>query len=189
MNWCYLLPPLPVVALLVYSILAAVLSERRGTAAAAAVNATSTGGAGAADWTSAQATLYATLVAVRNVELQAHWARYNIQAAINAGLLFAFVSARPSSFIEGNRTVIGMGGLLLAALWLWMAAGSKNVLVGRWDRHIRTFETQHPHCPYPLFSVVNREQSQHLIFQPLSFVQWLLPALVASAWLYFLVCP
>jgi hypothetical protein len=171
--------------------LVAVLSRQQRRSASAAVGraAASPAEQSNTDWTPQLATLYATLVATRNVELQVHWARYNIQAAINAGLLFAFVSARPLAFIDEHRTVIALGGLFLTILWFWMTAESKNVLVGRWDRHIRQFEERHPACPYPLLSEVNREQSQYLIRQPLSFVQWVLIMLVASAWLYFLVCP
>jgi len=140
-------------------------------------------------WSSPVASLYVALVNVRNAELQAHWARYNIQSALNLGFVvavFAASSSNPDSFVAQHKVYFAAAGLLLAAVWLWFTVESKVVLTNRWDRHIRQFEQMHKAAlPYDLFTRVADEEKNRW-FGAMTLVQRLFPIVFIVAWVVYL---
>ena len=74
-------------------------------------------------------TLHASLIAVRNLELQMLWTRFNIHLVVNGGFLLAFLSAGKESTLAGLGGAPHFFGLLLAGLWLW------SEIVGRDNLH------------------------------------------------------
>lgn len=74
---------------------------------------------------------YQQAVTIRNAELQVLWVRYNIQAALNIGLLVAIMGLRQESLLARVPAVMTTGaGVLLAFMWLWT-----TVYGGRWLQH------------------------------------------------------
>lgn len=84
--------------------------------------------------------LYQTFVSVRNAELIAYWSRYNIQTVLNFGLIAAALSAKPGSFVDQHRILIGVGGILLSFVWIGFILMSKKLLTKRWEFYIREYE-------------------------------------------------
>ncbi|MDP2157987.1 MAG: hypothetical protein Q8K68_09795 [Nitrospirota bacterium] len=102
--------------------------------------------------------LYSALVSIRNVELTAYWTRYNIQSAINFGLLAATLASSEDSFIGKHITYAAIAGLILTLIWLTFVVKGKELLTGRWERHIRTYEENTHEVKYKLFCEVKKEE-------------------------------
>ena len=102
--------------------------------------------------------LYSALVSVRNVELTAYWTRYNIQSAINFGLLAAALASSADSFIGKNMVYAAIAGLILTLIWITFVVKGKKLLTGRRERHIRTYEENTHEVKYKLFCEVKKEE-------------------------------
>lgn len=102
--------------------------------------------------------LYSALVSIRNVELTAYWTRYNIQSAINFGLLAATLASSGDSFIGKHITYAAIAGLILTLIWLTFVVKGKKLLTERWERHIRTYEENTHEVKYKLFCEVKKEE-------------------------------
>jgi hypothetical protein len=137
------------------------------------------------EWNGPVATMYAALVAVRNAELQAHWARYNIQSVLNLGFGLAVFGAGEKSFIHDHQPLMAAAGLILSLLWLGFAIESKRILTDRWDYHLRLFEGQYQQqLPYKLFRLVEAVERTWSA-RALTFLQRLLPGIFIVAWLSY----
>ena len=84
--------------------------------------------------------LYASLVAARNTELTIYWARYNIQAILNFGLLAATMQAPGGSLLNPIPRVILGAGIFLALTWFGLTIMGKRLLEQRWQTYIRRCE-------------------------------------------------
>ena len=102
--------------------------------------------------------LYTALVDVRNTELAVYWTRYNIQSAINFGLLAAVLASNSDSFIRKYIEFTAPAGFLLALIWLLFLVKGKQLLTGRWERHIRNYEKNTPEVKYRLFCEIENEK-------------------------------
>jgi hypothetical protein len=130
--------------------------------------------------------IYRELVTVRNTELIVYWARYNIQSAINFGLLVAVLANKPESFIGRHMECTAFAGILLALIWLLFIVFGKKLLIGRWERHIRTYENNISEVKYRLFSKVKEEEESKCIVQRywdnLTILSCSLPLFCIGAW-------
>lgn len=134
-------------------------------------------------WNPAVVTNYSALVTVRNTELQAHWARYNIHAVLNVGWAAAVFAARAGSFIYDHQQIAAGVGAILSLLWLGFVIESKWILTDRWDCHLRQFEGQYrEQLPYTLFTLVNAVEGRSCL-RALTFLQRLPPAILLVAWI------
>jgi hypothetical protein len=103
---------------------------------------------------------YTAFINVRNAELAAYWTRYNIQAVLNLGLLFAALSAEPHSVIGQHMFTISIGGFCLAVIWLFMTIWSKRLITKRWDKNIRRYERSYSKELFPLFTLVEAKENK-----------------------------
>lgn len=130
--------------------------------------------------------LYAALVQIRNAELAAHWARYNIQLAVNFGLLVAVVSRREDSLVAHRIHCISIIGVVLALIWFWFARQSTKRLSGRWEKHLRIYEDTIARPEHRLFQKIADEESKKswLVrnWHNLNLFTWALPFLCLGAW-------
>lgn len=136
--------------------------------------------------------LYVALVNIRNTEVTAYWARYNIQAVLNYGLLAAALSAKPDmpllSPVPAALTVVG---ILLALVWVGFVIVSKWVLVRRWERFLMDYERRFLRAGdevpcLGVFSVVFKEESARSAVvrntRNLNLLALLMPFLCILAW-------
>lgn len=61
---------------------------------------------------------YSAVVAMRNVELQTLWTRFNIYLIMNGGFLLAYVSSESGKFLNRHETISATFGFVFALLWL-----------------------------------------------------------------------
>ena len=83
---------------------------------------------------------YQHIISVRNTELQALWARYNIQSVINVGFIVAIMGLPERSrlaLVPG--WVILVSGLLLACVWVWTAVSGRRWL-SYWNTKLAELE-------------------------------------------------
>jgi hypothetical protein len=87
--------------------------------------------------------IYTALVNVRNTELSVYYARYNILAVINIGLIAAVLATRHDSrFLSPLPCWIVLGGCALSLVWLGFAALGKRLFTERWEVYLRRFERE-----------------------------------------------
>ncbi len=67
------------------------------------------------DRTTAARAAYSEIVAVRNVEVETHWTRYNIQIVLNSTILFGFLAVTLPSDLTGPTACLGSA---LTPIWL-----------------------------------------------------------------------
>lgn len=86
---------------------------------------------------------YTALVNVRNTELSVYYARYNIQAVINFGLIAAVLATRQDSrFLSPLPLWIVLGGCALSLVWLGFAVVGKRLFAERWEGYLRRYESE-----------------------------------------------
>jgi hypothetical protein len=130
--------------------------------------------------------LYAAFVQIRNTELAAHWTRYNIQFAVNFGLLVAVLSRSENSLVAHRIHCISIVGFMLTLVWFWCAVQGKKLVSGRWEKHLRIYENAVPRPEHRLFQRVADEESKKswLLknWQNLNLLSLALPSLAVGAW-------
>jgi len=134
--------------------------------------------------------LYAPLVDLRNTELSIYWTRYNILSAVNFGLLAVVLSASDDSFVPTMRTLVSLGGVLIAVIWLLFTVKGKQLLKNRWDQNISIYENKCIDNPdLRLFSRVLENESKKKWLRKnwdnLNILARSLPALCIVAWIIF----
>src|SRR5438128_2342560 len=131
-------------------------------------------------------TLYTALVQIRNAELAAHWLRYNIQFAVNFGLLAAVLTRATDSFVAAHLHFIAIIGFEVALIWLLLALQSKKIISRRWEKHLRIYEDTIARPEHRLFQQVAEEERKKTWWrrnwQNLNFLTWALPSLCLLAW-------
>jgi hypothetical protein len=131
--------------------------------------------------------LYSALVSIRNAELTAYWTRYNIQSAINFGLLAAALASSENSFIGKHMVYAAIAGLILTLIWIVFVVKGKKLLTGRWERHIRTYEKNTHEVKYKLFCEVKKEEDSkgnlRRAWDNLDVLARCLPTLCIVAWI------
>ena len=127
---------------------------------------------------------YQQILAVRNVELQVLWNRYNILAVLNAGLLLGAFGQSPQSFWAiGPRWLLPSLGVLLCALWLYTAVYG-GLWLRRWETELRTYEVQNPEV-YPLFKTVYESPPKGTWTQLYPALG--IPVVLVAVWVFFFV--
>lgn len=82
--------------------------------------------------------IYSTLMSIRNAELAAYWARYNIQAVLNLGILtFAFQRWHQTPPLPWLVPVLG---ILLSIIWIFFIYLSKRTIEYYWDKCVSNYE-------------------------------------------------
>lgn len=125
-----------------------------------------------------------SLVAVRNVELETYWNRYNIQIALNGGLLVA-VLATPSGSRIGTVPVslVCFGGIVVALCWLAMVLQGKAWL-HCWDEELSLFEqTLGEQAIYPLFTRIRSSAPALNPWLNITAVAMAAPVLCVFSWI------
>jgi hypothetical protein len=136
--------------------------------------------------------LYISLVNTRNTEVTAYWARYNIQAVLNFGLLAAVLSAKPeTSLLYPLPAALPAVGVLLGIMWIAFVVVSKWVLVRRWERFLRDYEESflmRPGAPASLavFTAIHAEEAARSPFmrniRNLNLLALIMPVICIGAW-------
>jgi hypothetical protein len=130
--------------------------------------------------------LYATFVQIRNAELAAHWMRYNIQFAVNFGLLATVAMKARDSFVAAHLHCIAIIGVDLALIWFFLAAQSRKTIINRWEKPLQIYEDVIARPEHRLFQKLAEEDSKKLWFvrnwQNLNLLAWALPSLCLFAW-------
>jgi len=83
--------------------------------------------------------LYASVLEVRNKELDVLWMRFNIHFLVNGGFLIAVLSASSESVLRSAGKIPYWFGLIIAILWLLSEISGRFSLHYR-DGKIRVFE-------------------------------------------------
>jgi hypothetical protein len=134
--------------------------------------------------------LYTALVNIRNTELSVYWTRYNIQSAINFVLLAAALASGSDSFARKHMALTVVAGLLTSIVWLLFIAKGKQLLMNRWERHIRAYEDCTPEVKYKLFTIHSAEEALKSAAQSswdnLTDLAAALPALCIIVWIVIL---
>ena len=99
--------------------------------------------------------LYASFVAIRNTELTVYWARNNILSAINFALLAVAFAGRSDSFVILHSALVGVGGIVLAVIWLLFVHKGKQLLTDRWELALKIYETTIQQSDHRLFTNVH----------------------------------
>ena len=130
---------------------------------------------------------YTALINVRNAELAAYWTRYNIQAVLNLGFLVAIFSGKSNSLIHDHLLLSSIFGLILSIIWLFITVYGKRLITERWDAHIRQYEECHSEELYPLFTLVDSEESNkgwwRRNLHNLNFLARAVPLILIILWL------
>jgi hypothetical protein len=103
---------------------------------------------------------YTAMVNVRNTELTAYWARYNIQAILNIGLMAAMLSSKPNSIMRQYMMYIAPIGIILSIIWLAFITCGKRILTKRWERYIIRYENDYLPIQHRLFANVHAEEEK-----------------------------
>ena len=131
--------------------------------------------------------LYRTFVSVRNTELTTYWSRYSVQSAINFGLLAVALASKSDSRIGAHIVFIASIGIVLAVIWLLYVTKGKQILVDRWEMHIRLYEKSTPKVKYKLFSKIKKEEDSKRtmlrIWDNLTILSCIPPILCVGAWI------
>ncbi len=134
--------------------------------------------------------LYTALVSIRNTELSVYWTRYNIQSAINFVLVAAALASGPDSFASKHMALTAVAGLLASIIWLLFIAKGKQLLMTRWERHIRAYEDCTPEVKYKLFTIHSTEEAlksaEQSSWNNLTILASALPALCIIVWIVIL---
>ncbi|MFX0139538.1 MAG: hypothetical protein ACFFDN_38205 [Candidatus Hodarchaeota archaeon] len=96
-----------------------------------------------------QEPFYSDIVNIRNTELTVYWTRYNIQAAINIGLLAVTISANPGSYISQFRVQVSILGILISCIWIGFIVLSKK-LIHMWEEYIIKYENEYLYDKIPM---------------------------------------
>jgi hypothetical protein len=130
--------------------------------------------------------LYAALVQIRNAELAVHWMRYNIQFAVNSGLLAVVAMKARDSFVAAHLHCIAIIGVELALIWFLFAAQGRKTINSRWEKRLRNYEDTIARPEHRLFQELAEEDSKKSWFvrnwQNLNLLAWALPSLCLCAW-------
>jgi hypothetical protein len=138
--------------------------------------------------------LYISLVNTRNTEVTAYWARYNIQAVLNFGLLAAVLSAKPETpLLYPLPAALPAVGILLGIVWIGFVVVSKWVLVRRWEGFLRDYEQSfltRPGAPASLavFTTIHAEEAGRSAImrniRNLNLLALTMPVICIGAWLW-----
>ncbi len=132
--------------------------------------------------------LYAAFVQIRNTELAAHWMRYNIQFAVNFGLLAAVVTRARDSFVARHLHCIAIIGIELTLIWFLLARQSKMTITSRWEKHLQIYEDMIARPEHRLFQKIADEDSKKSWFvrnwQNINLMAWALPIICLIAWCF-----
>ncbi len=144
--------------------------------------------------------IYTALVNVRNTELSVYYARYNIQAVINFGLIAAVLAAREDSkFLTPLPLWIVLGGLALSMLWLCFVIWGKRLFTRRWESYLREYEIDilaHQCLKNGLLMFTDVKDKEEKLRQPrrywdnLTILNVLVPLMASAAWMIigYLAC-
>lgn len=147
--------------------------------------------------------LYTALIRLRNQELATHWARYNVMAVANLGLLAAVHTSSVAPVVSFGFCIFG---LVLGIAWLRITIYGKRMLTGRWEGYLIAFEddegrqqaTAHQNCQWwPMFKELAMVEGRMAPGKPLppeketrvnlKAPQFVLPIATICAWLASIV--
>ena len=114
--------------------------------------------------------------------------RYNIQFAVNFGLLAAVVTRARDSFIAAHLHCIAVIGIELTLIWFLLARQSKMTITSRWEKHLQIYEDMFARPEHRLFQKIAEEDSKKswLVrnWQNLNLLAWALPSICLIAWCF-----
>lgn len=137
-----------------------------------------------------QEPLYGAFIQVRNIELSVYWTRYNIQSAINFGLIAVVLSSKTNSLIQQHLVYISVIGIFMAITWLCLTILGKRILNDWWEKHLRTYERTIPNQEHRLFRNIYKKENEKCWikknWQNLNILTRFLPILCLVVWLVIL---